>query len=149
MSGSPELSHCVTALIDAPARAVFDFMADPIALGRWSLGCMSTRPADDAGVYTGFSFFDGSQAWFEIDAREDLLLIDYHIGSRERRVPRISARAIPAEVCGLVEGQCYLTLTAWRALAMDDPRWRRLCATHETEIWLIKAQIETARAAKD
>jgi hypothetical protein len=27
---------------------------------------------------------------------------------------------------------------------MDDARWLRLCAAHEAEIWLIKAQIETA-----
>jgi hypothetical protein len=26
---------------------------------------------------------------------------------------------------------------------MDDDRWARLCAAHEAEVWLIKAQVES------
>jgi hypothetical protein len=32
---------------------------------------------------------------------------------------------------------------AWRPAGMEDERWERLCAAHEAEIFLIKAQIET------
>ena len=77
-----------------------------------------------------------------IDARPDLMLVDYHLGAPGNLQPRISARVVPAAVCGLPEGTCYATLTAWRDAGMTDPRWQRLCATHEAEIWLIKAQIE-------
>jgi hypothetical protein len=58
----------------------------------------------------------------------------------------VSARVIPGPVCGLPATSCYVTLTAWRVADMDDDRWSRLCAAHEAEIWLIKAQIETAAA---
>jgi hypothetical protein len=139
------LSHVATALVDAPADAVFDFLADPVALGEWSLGCMRTQPAGLPGIYTGWSLFDGSQAWFEIVADARLLLVDYHVGSMARRTPRIAARVVRGSVCGLSDDQCYATLTAWRPQGMAPERWARLCSAHETEIWLIKEQIEAKR----
>jgi hypothetical protein len=33
---------------------------------------------------------------------------------------------------------------AWRSADMDDARWRRLCATHEVEIDIIRAELERA-----
>jgi hypothetical protein len=132
-------------MVDAPADVVFDFLADPAALGDWSLGCMRTEAAGVPGVYTGWSLFDGSQAWFEIVADARLLLVDYHVGSLARRTPRISARVVRGSVCGLSDDQCYATLTAWRPQGMAAERWVRLCSAHETEIWLIKEQIEAKR----
>jgi hypothetical protein len=131
-----------TALVEAPAEAVFAFLADPVALGEWSLGCMRTQPTEIAGLHTGWSLFDGSQAWFEIVADARLLLVDYHVGSLTRRAPRISARVVRGSVCGLSDAHCYATLTAWRPQGMEAGRWARLCSAHETEIWLIKEQIE-------
>ncbi len=29
---------------------------------------------------------------------------------------------------------------------MSEDRWRRLCASHEAEIWLIKAQMEARQS---
>ena len=143
MAPSPlPLSHVATALVDAPAQAVFEFLTDPVALGEWSLGCMRTQPTDIAGVHTGWSLFDGSQAWFEIVADARVLLVDYHVGSLARRTPRISARVVRGSVCGLSDAHCYATLTAWRPQGMEAARWARLCSAHETEIWLIKEQIE-------
>ncbi len=140
---APPLSHVATALIEVPAEAAFSFLIDPLALGEWSLGCMRTQPTDRAGVYTGWSLFDGSQAFFEIVADADRLLIDYHVGTPEKRAPRISARVVRGPVCGLTEAQCYASLVAWRPQGMAADRWARLCSAHETEIWLIKEQIET------
>lgn len=142
MDGSGEHCHSVTALVRVPAAAAFEFMKDPVALGRWSLGCMNTRAAGPEGLYAGTSLFDGSPAWFEIEADPHRLLIDYHVGTKERRSSRISARVIPAEVCDLPAESCYVTLTAWRGSAMDDERWHRLRAAHDAEILLIKAQCE-------
>lgn len=141
------LSHVATALVDAPAEAVFAFLADPAALGEWSLGCMRTQPAGLPGIYTGWSLFDGSQAWFEIVADATLLLVDYHVGSLSKRTPRISARVVRGSVCGLPDAQSYATLTAWRPQGMAPERWARLCSAHETEIWLIKEQIEAKHRA--
>ncbi len=142
MTSSAGLSHSVTCLVTVHAEAAFAFMADPVALSRWSLGCMDLVEVGK-GVYTGRSLFDGGQGWLSIDADPRRLLVDYHVGTLEKRDPRISARVIPGPVCGLDATACYVTLTAWRSASMNDDRWQRLCASHEAEIWLIKAQMET------
>lgn len=149
MTRSADLAHSVTALVKAPAQLAFEFLSDPIALGGWSLGCMSTRAAED-GLYTGQSLFNGAQSWFTIDAHAQLLLVDYRTGIPGELVPRISARVVPPEVCDLADNQCYVSLNAWRTSHMNEERWAALCATHEAEIWLIKAQIESRwRAATE
>ncbi len=139
------LSHIATAHLEVPARDAFDFLADPLRLGHWSLGCMQTAPAGEDGVHSGRSLFDGSRAWFHVEADPAALRIVYHVGTRAVRRPRIEARIVPADVCGLPEGTCYASLIAWRDTGMDDARWHRLCTTHEAEILLIKAQAEAAR----
>lgn len=140
---SSELVHTCAALVNAPARAAFDFLADPQALGRWSLGALNIKPTQQHGVYTGFSMFNGSQAWLSIEARPELLLIDYRVGTPDNLVPRIFARVVPGTVVGLKENQCYVALTAWRTASMSAERWHQLRASHEAEILLIDSQIET------
>ncbi len=139
------LSHVATVRVAAPAAAVFAFMTDPVALGGWSLGCMDTRPdpAAGPGVHTGRSLYDGGQGWFAIDADPARLTVDYRLGAPPTLVPRISARVVPGPVTGDADGACLLTLVAWRTAGMDDDRWARLCAAHEAEVWLIKAQVES------
>ena len=138
----PVHAHSVTARLDVAAADAFAFLIDPAALGRWSLGCMDLRDIGD-GIYTGHSLFDGSQGWLSIAADPVHMLVDYHVGTPSHRQPRISARVIPGPVCGLSDSVCSVTLTAWRVASMSDERWQRLCASHDTEIWLIKAQAET------
>ena len=141
MTVSASQSHSTTCQAAVPAETAFAFLADPTALSRWSLGCMDLVELGD-GVYTGRSLFDGGQGWLSIDADRRRLLVDYHVGTLEKREPRISARVVPGPVCGLADSTCYVTLTAWRAATMSDERWMRLCASHEAEIWLIKSQME-------
>lgn len=133
-------SHCATALIDVTAAEAFDFMADPLTLGTWSLGCMNVRAEE--GLYRGTSMFDGASAWFDIVAHRDTLLIDYRVGTPGNLKPRISARIVPGEVCDLSASQCYVSLLAWRLDGMSDARWQQLCDSHEAEIWIIKAKLE-------
>jgi len=138
---SSNLSHCVTTQVDVPASLAFAFLADPIRLGQWALGCMRTEATDEPGVYTGFSLFDGSQAWLAIDAHADLGLIDYKVGPKGALMHRISARVIAGPNAGLSAAQCLVMLLAWRPAGMEDARWHRLCASHEAEILLIREQI--------
>src|SRR3977135_1275127 len=91
---SSSLSHFVATHVDVPASSAFAFLADPIRLGHWVLGCMRTRATDEPGVYTGFSLFDDSQSWLSIDAHPDLGLIDYKVGPKGALIHRISARVI-------------------------------------------------------
>lgn len=141
-SPSREYSHCVTALVNASPQRAFDYLCDPKALGEWSIGCMRTAPTERQGVYVGRSLLSGSRAWFSIEAKPELMLVDYHTGSPGNLVPRISARVIGPEVCELESDQCYISLTAWRTATMDADRWRTLCAAHELEIQMIKQNIE-------
>lgn len=148
MNLSDSYAHSVTALLEVPAGTAFDFMCDPMALGRWSLGCWDTRPTGSDGIYQGRSLFDGGEGTFRIAADAQRMIVDYLLGPPDRMVPRISARIVAAETCDLKSGQCYLTLTAWRTSGMDEARWHRLCASHEAEILLIKAQCESAANAR-
>jgi hypothetical protein len=141
------LSHATTLRVDVAADLAFDFLADPLQLGRWSLGCFDTVPAGPPGLFTGVSLYDGSRGWFRIDTDQARRIIDYHVGDAASQVPRVSARVIHGPICDLPATSCYVTLTAWRVAGMDDDRWSRLCAAHEAEIWLIKAQLESAAAS--
>ncbi len=134
--------HSVTAEINAPCTEVFEFLQEPMNLGKWALGCWDTRPTDEPGLYTGTSLFSGDKSFFRLSANKDLYLIDYLVGERDKLVPRISIRVIAGETVGSNDSCCLVTVDAWRDIAMNDERWRQLCISHETEILLIKALIE-------
>ena len=141
------LSHCATIAVDVPAAQAFAFLADPVRLGEWSLGCMDTQPTDIPGVFSGRSLFDGGRGCVAIDPYPALGLIDYRVGAPTALIHRISARVMPGAAMERGDGSCLVSLIAWRPAKMADERWARLCATHEAEIFLIKAQIETRHSA--
>ena len=140
---APPLGHMVTRLVQAPADIALAFLSDPVSLGRWSLGCFGTMLDETSGAHTGRSLFDGSQGWFSIEVDHPRMIIDYLVGAPDRLSRRISARVVAGATVGYDEGSCLVMLSAWRPAEMDDERWEQLCASHEAEIWLIKAQIET------
>jgi hypothetical protein len=150
MTQYPDVAHCATALVKVPAENAFRFLADPLSLGTWSLGCMQTRAAAPGGPYVGTSLYDDSPTTFNIQAHPDLLLIDYLVGGANGELkPRISARVIAAATCDLADDECYVSLLAWRPQSMTDERWSQLCAAHEAEIFLIKARLEGPAALHD
>lgn len=139
-------SHIASIVVKKPAVDVFAFMTDPRKLDRWSFGTWETEVAAD-GLVTGTSIFDGANILVRIDADAQRLSIDYKLGQDPARlVPRINVRVVPGSNLGLDAGHCVLTFTAWRAAAMDDDRWRRLTASHEFEVVLIKNLLENGRA---
>lgn len=138
-------SHITSAVVKADAASVFARMADTKNLHRWSFGTWKTEIAED-GLVRGTSLFDGAGIHVRIDADEKRGIIDFHLGvDPQKLVPRIQLRAVPGEFVGLDSGQSVLTFIAWRAQAMDDDRWRRLTASHEMEVMLIKAMIESGQ----
>lgn len=139
-------SHMTTQQVQAPAEVAFRYLSDGLALGRWSLGCFNTGPAEEPGLYAGRSLIDGGQTWFRIDPDAERLVIDYLVGTPERLARRASVRVVPGAELDLSEEACLVSLMAWRTAGMDDDRWRRLCALHEAEIILIKGQIEQSVA---
>lgn len=141
LHGIIDVGHAATVLVHVPSSTALRFLTDPVSLGRWSLGCMHTRQDED-GLVRGTSMFDGSESCTRIDADEARSLVDYHVGSAGRLQPRISARVLPGEATGLPDTACYITLQAWRTPQMSEERWRRLCAAHDAEVWVIKALLE-------
>ena len=140
------LAHMTTQLVAAPAEAAFAYLRDPERVGRWSLGCFDTATTGTPGLYSGRSLFDDTSGWFRIDTDAARAVIDYLVGTPQKLVRRISARIMSGPELGYDSRTCLVTLTAWRPVEMDDERWARLCAAHEAEIFLIKAQIESGMA---
>jgi hypothetical protein len=133
--------HSVGRFVRAPAETAFGFLADPVAVGRWSLGCFDIAPDAATGLHRGRSLLDGSEGWLRVVGDPATGLIDYHVGAPGSLRPRIFARVVDGEALDR-PGECLVILTAMRAAGMADARWARLKAFHEAEIWLIAAQIE-------
>jgi hypothetical protein len=126
------------------ADRAFAFMSDPQAMDRWSFGTWKTV-LHEGGLVEGSSIFDGSTTWVKIDADKARGVIDYHLGKeREALTPRIMARVIPGDHLDLGAGTCVLTMIAWRTRNMPDERWKRLVASHEFEVFLLKSLIEAS-----
>lgn len=137
-------AHLASVRLDVPADHAFAALSDGRRLGRWALGSMDLDPTGEPGVWRGASLFDGSEAVVEIRPHPALGLIDFHLGPAGARVPRVSIRVTPGPDWGLPPDSCLVAMTTWRAGWMDDARWDRTRTTHELEVLLFKAQIETA-----
>jgi hypothetical protein len=135
------ICHGVSVEVAVSAQDAFDYLADPLMVGRWALGCFNAQSTKKPGLYKGNSLFDGAKAWFRVDCDAQRLIIDYHVGDADRQLPRISTRIVPGPHYGGEVGQCIITMNAWRTVDMSEDRWQRLCATHETEIFMIQAQL--------
>lgn len=143
----PSVAHQAATRVAVPAGFALDRLTDAAFVGRWALGSMGLESVD-AGVFKGRSLFDGGEAFVEIRAERALGLIDFHVGTPQLRRPRIFIRVTPGEVLGLPDSECLVTLHALRAADAPDERWARTCITHETEILLIKEQLESALSAE-
>lgn len=142
MSAGAGQSHVTSIVVERDWRAVFDFMASTENLEKWSFGTRDIAISEN-GLVEGCSLFDGARTFLRIAAEPETGAIDYHLGGqRDRLVPRIAVRIVPGETLGLPEGQCVLTMIGWRSADMDDMRWRRLTASHEFEIVLLKSLLE-------
>lgn len=118
-------------------------------LGRWNLGLWHTREAAP-GLLSGTSLFGGAPglAQVQVQVQEDGAggSVHYRVGATPQTlVPRIQARVQAGEELGHAAGTCVVTLLAWRTADMDATRWQRLCATHETEIEIIRSVLEAPR----
>jgi hypothetical protein len=141
MSIHSPICHGVSVEVAVAAQDAFGYLADPQMVGRWALGCFNAQPTKKPGLYRGISLFDDTKAWFWIDSDPRRLIIDYHVGDADHQLPRISIRIVPGPHYGGDAGRCIITMNAWRPVDMTEDRWQRLCATHETEILMIQAQL--------
>ena len=140
---SSGIVHTAGVHIEVPLDFAFAHLCDPDLLGRWALGCMDIQPTEESGVHVGRSLFDNAPVYVEIRPNRTLALIDYLVGDDALRVPRISIRLAEGKPCNLPEGMCAAAMSAWRVQGMSEDRWDQLMKTHEVEVLLFKAQIET------
>lgn len=138
-----DIVHTAGVYLETPLDFAFDHLCDPSLLGRWALGCMDLKPTDTEEVFVGRSLFDDASVYVEFLPTRDLGLIDYLVGDQDNRQPRISIRLVPGALCGLPDKHCAAAMTAWRVRDMTQTRWDQLIKTHELEVLLFKAQIET------
>jgi hypothetical protein len=141
MSCRNSICHGVSVEVAVSAQVAFEYLADPHMVGRWALGCFNSQPTDISGLYQGKSLFDGTKAWFRIDSDPMRLIIDYYVGDADRQLPRISSRIVPGPHYGRNADHCIITMDAWRPVDMTDNRWLQLCAAHDAEILIIRAQL--------
>ncbi|MBW2027875.1 MAG: hypothetical protein JRH06_09195 [Deltaproteobacteria bacterium] len=142
MKGHETSCYTVGIEIAVGAERAFQYLSDLEKLGLWALGCFDTKPSGKEGLYKGRSLFDGSEVFVRTETDEGRLLIDYYVGGPERQIPRIFTRVVPGHTYGGGPDHCLVIMTAWRTKDMSDPRWRRLCASHDAEILMIQSQLE-------
>lgn len=140
----PAHVHAVARLCRVPAQQALDLLTSAAGLARWNLGLWHTRE-QAPGLLSGRSLFGGGEGLAQVQVDVARGWVDYRVGSHvQQLVPRIQARVQPGAELGYADGTCIVTLMAWRSADMDDARWQRLCATHEVEIDIIRAELERA-----
>lgn len=117
-------------------------MSDGIRQGEWTFGSWDRRQVGD-GLFVGRSMFDNRETYIHIDADVERLMIYYGLGSDPQSLQvRNAARIVRGPDLGWAPDRCLVTLMAWRPDFMGDLRWKQLCVSHETQMFIIKARIE-------
>jgi hypothetical protein len=134
--------HSSTIQVNAPTDVAFEYLSDGVAQGDWTLGSMNRRKLGD-NLYSGNSIFDDAELFVRIDVDADRLMIYYHVGMDiEDLQPRNVVRIVSGKMLGENEDSCFVTLLSWRSALADDNRWKQLCVSHETEMFIIKNRLE-------
>lgn len=136
--------HAVARLCRARVSQALALLSTAPGLARWNLGLWRTQE-QSPGWLVGRSLFGGGHGLAHVQVDATRGCVDYRVGSQAQQlVPRIQARVQAGAELGYADDRCVVTLMAWRSADMDDVRWRRLCATHEVEIDIIRAELERA-----
>lgn len=136
--------HATARLCKASCAQALAHLSTQAGMSRWILGLWNCREITP-GLFTGESLFDGGIGWVRVVVDAARAQVDYLVGATpETLVPRIRANVIDGALLGHAGGTCLVTLEAWRTGDMSDERWARLMHTHETEIELLRAQLEAA-----
>lgn len=145
MSNSDRHCHSATILVEAEPEKAYEFMADGVKGGNWALGSWDRRQVG-GNLFAGTSLYDGTEIFVAVHGDRERLIVDYGAGTDPQDLPvRTMARIIPGPAVGRAPGTCLVSLISWRLERMDDDRWRRLCVSHETEMYIIKGLIEAEK----
>ena len=143
-TANPAWVHATARLCMAAPERALKHLSQRAGMARWILGMWDCREAEPC-LFSGQSLFDGGTGWVRVEVDAGRGLVDYLVGATpDTLVRRIAARVMPGPPLGHAAGTCVVTLEAWRTGDMSEERWLRLQHTHEAEIELIRAQLESA-----
>jgi hypothetical protein len=132
----------VAAVVEAEAEVAFAFLADGMNQQYWALGSWDRRPLGE-GLFVGTSLFDGTELTVRVIPRPELGIVDFETGKDAGSLAfAVQARIVSGAELGHGDGACLLTLTVFRAAAVDDDTWERLWHVFETEIHMIKGRLQ-------
>ncbi len=137
--------HTCTCEVEATADQAFSYMSDGMKQSEWTFGSWDRRHLGD-NLFVGTSMFDNKDAYIKIDTDPERFLIYYHIGADpDHFQARNMVRVVPGPEIGREANMCLVSLIAWRSSSMSDSRWKQLCVSHETQMFIIKPRIEAGR----
>ena len=128
-----ELHTSRTVVIDAPADALYDMVADVTRMGEWSPACTGANWDDGAGPttgswFTGHNILDGGELYdsrCEITDAERPSTIAWMQGGRERGVTEWRYTFTPTDI-GTEVTESWTVLRQFPPDRVDDDRARML-----------------------
>lgn len=143
MDITDQYCHTCSCEVEAAPVDAFNYMSDGIRQGEWTFGSWDRRKIKE-NLFVGTSMFDSKETYIRIETDPERFMVYYYLGSDpENLVARNMVRVVPANVVQGDNTKCLITLMAWRSSFMSDLRWKQLCVSHESQIFIIKARIET------
>lgn len=137
--------HSSSILVRTDAARAFRLMADGERQGRWALGNWRRRQVADT-TFVGESVFSGLPTWVRLHVDPARLAVDYDVAATESGLRfRNAARVLDGSALGHPLGTALVTLFTWRLTDQSDDAWAQICSTHETEMFLIRALLESGR----
>jgi hypothetical protein len=134
--------HSSSILVERPAEAAFDLMADGVQQGRWAWGSFD-RHEVAPGLFLGTSIFTGKPTYVRLHADRARLLVDYDVGPNPDAMRfRNMSRIIPGTLLGHDAETCVVSLLTWRLATQTDAEWTQFSCIHEAEMFLIKGLLE-------
>jgi hypothetical protein len=141
-----DVFHAASAIVEVPAEEAFAYVADGLRQSQWAFGSWDREQVGES-LFRGRSLFDDGVTYVRVDARPDLLLVDYFVGPAPDRLLRVNCvRVVPGAIIGQGADRCVVSLMKWRSGAQTDDEWRQAVATFDVEIMVIRRRLEAGVA---
>ncbi len=135
--------HTGSIEIQCDASTAIAYVADGIKQGEWALGSIDRREIGE-GLFEGTSIFGAGTEYIRIRVDDDNQVVYYDVGHSLDDMRTLNViRVVPGSVLGGEAQSCVMTLLSWRVQGTPDEAWARNCVSHETEMYIIKARLES------
>ena len=135
--------HTGSIEIQCDASTAIAYVADGIKQGEWALGSIDRREIGE-GLFEGTSMFGAGTEYIRIRVDDDNQVVYYDVGHSLDDMRTLNViRVVSGPVLGGEAESCVMTLLSWRVQGTPDEAWSRNCVSHETEMYIIKARLES------